>query len=68
MSACAPICLSYLLQVIANVRDVLDHFNFGVDKCGVTRTVFVDRTRTGPFQAFTPRSLCYNSPILFFDF
>ena len=51
MFACAHIFFTYVLQVKANVKHVIDSFDFDVDKCRVTQTVFVDRTRTGPFQA-----------------
>jgi hypothetical protein len=51
MFACAYIFFTFVLQVKANVKATIDSFDFAVDKCGVTRTVLVDSTRTGPFQA-----------------
>jgi hypothetical protein len=44
---------TFLIQARDAVRQVLQAFDFASDKCGVTRTVFVDPQRSGPFQVFT---------------
>ena len=44
--------VTHAMQVCAGVRKLLQAFDFGVDKCGVTRTVHVDPHRSGPFQVF----------------
>jgi hypothetical protein len=45
--------VTHAMQVCAGVRKLLQAFDFGVDKCGVTRTILVDPRRSGPFQVFT---------------
>ena len=44
--------VTHAMQVCTGVRKLLQAFDFGVDKCGVTRTVHVDPQRSGPFQVF----------------
>ena len=44
--------VTHAMQVCAGVRKLFQAFDFGVDKCGVTRTVHVDPHQSGPFQVF----------------